>query len=512
MNKQVLSPFDCDMCAMIEDITKQEIEVTASDTSIRLSWAQNGSDGNDTPEAQRIEALKQAIRGRLGDRFIEFFYADGRQSVYMKYDPEEMRTRLVDPDATAGTRYCRTLLEVDAIQFRRDNVDDVLRFTGGGTVTTPRTPNGKAMFSFPDGNGIFVDVPESWYIIRELNGRFTARPEKDFKREFEPKGTPAENYTEQPARPVVAQIANLFNELFGTNIASRCRKMEEEFNEYKEAVKHAMPTFDDPGRMNAVIDELADLNAVVFHSAAILGIPQRDLLEMAYDKVKGRQTDPNYKRTHQHEPNKGCGDCSNFMYEDVNGNGYCEAFKSEQRCGNLRCQEYKPKNNRAMNNREQFINEIAEVVNRNSMEKAFNDTPDFILARIAVEAMEMFTRASAHRDDFHEFRTADYARKHKAICESEKKAKPVNTCKGRPLIDVCPAVQMEKQPERKREYKKPEAHDVPKEVEAMAAFFADMFPGSEIQIQRVDLKENPRNKRRAKNQQKNRKGGRNNER
>ena len=54
-----------------------------------------------------------------------------------------------------------------------------------------------------------------------------------------------------------------------------------------------------------------------------------------------------------------------------------------------------------MINREQFINEIAEVVNRNSMEKAFNDTPDFILARIAVEAMEMFTRASAHRDDYH---------------------------------------------------------------------------------------------------------------
>lgn len=31
-----------------------------------------------------------------------------------------------------------------------------------------------------------------------------------------------------------------------------------------------------------------------------------------------------------------------------------------------------------MINREQFINEIAEVVNRNSMEKAFNDTPDLI--------------------------------------------------------------------------------------------------------------------------------------
>lgn len=159
-----------------------------------------------------------------------------------------------------------------------------------------------------------------------------------------------------------------------------------------------------------------------------------------------------------------------------------------------------------MINREQFINEIAEVVNRNPMEKAFNDTPDFILARIAVEAMEMFTHASAHRDNYHGFRTAD-DRKYKAICESEKKAKPVNTCKGCPLIDVCPAVKMEKQPEHKREYKKPEAFDMPKDVEAMAAFFADMFPGYEIQIQRVDLKKNPRDKHRAKNQRKNRKGG-----
>lgn len=199
MNKQVLSPFDCDMCAMIEDITQQEINVTASDTSIRLSWSQNGSEGKDKPEAQRITALKQAIRGRLGDRFIEFSYADNKQSVYMKYDPEEypeeVRTKLADPDTTAGSRYCRIMLEVDAIQFRRDNVNDVLKFTGGGTVTTP---NGKAVYSFPDGNGIFIDVPEDWFIIREPNGRFTARPEKDFKREFEPKEIPAEKSQIQP--------------------------------------------------------------------------------------------------------------------------------------------------------------------------------------------------------------------------------------------------------------------------------------------------------------------------
>lgn len=213
MNKQVLSPFDCDMCAMIEDITKQEIEVTASDTSIRLSWAQNGSEGNDKAEGQRIEALKQAIRGRLGDRLIEFFYADGRQSVYMKYDPEEypeqIRTRLVEPDATAGTRYCRTLLEVDAIQVRRDNLDDLLRFTGGGTMTIPRTPNGRAVYSFPDGNGIFIDAPETYYIVREPDGRLTTRPEREFNREFEPKGV---SVPKEPGDKGCGNCANFTNE------------------------------------------------------------------------------------------------------------------------------------------------------------------------------------------------------------------------------------------------------------------------------------------------------------
>lgn len=124
-----------------------------------------------------------------------------------------------------------------------------------------------------------------------------------------------------------------------------------------------------------------------------------------------------------------------------------------------------------MINREQFINEIAEVVNRNSMEKAFNDTPDFILARIAVEAMEMFTRASAHRDDFHEFRTADYDRNIKGSTRNRRRSMCQKMWKQwRLSLLIC-------------------------------------SPGSKIQIQRVDLKKNPRNKRRVKNQRKNRKGG-----
>ena len=43
-----------------------------------------------------------------------------------------------------------------------------------------------------------------------------------------------------------------------------------------------------------------------------------------------------------------------------------------------------------MNKREKFVKEIAEVINRNSLEGNFNDTPDYILASVAVAAMEAF--------------------------------------------------------------------------------------------------------------------------
>ena len=138
-----------------------------------------------------------------------------------------------------------------------------------------------------------------------------------------------------------------------------------------------------------------------------------------------------------------------------------------------------------MNKREKFLKEIAEVINRNSLEAHFNDTPDYILAKVAVEAMENFAEVSAQRDNWYEFKKAD---------------KPGEVVRNEDC-DNCP------------EHKKPEAFDIPKEVRAMAEFFGKMFPDSGVEIRRVGMpKRNPRDKRRAKNQRKNRKGGRNNER
>lgn len=236
MKESKLNPFDAELLVMIRDITKREPAVEEQNDGYEITVNNWGC--RPVKLMQMKNAVAGRAAGRLKDTLLRTRVLCSKWHTSPTEYPEQIRTRLVDPDATAGTRYCRTLLEVDAIQVRRDNVDDLLRFTGGGTMTTPRTPDGRAVYSFADGNGIFIDAPESWFIVREPNGRMIARPERDFNREFEPKGIhTVGNYDGQPARPSITEITDLFNKLFGTNIASRCRKIEEEFNEYKQAVR-----------------------------------------------------------------------------------------------------------------------------------------------------------------------------------------------------------------------------------------------------------------------------------
>ena len=207
MTESKLNPFDAELLVMIGDIAKSQPEVEENPDRYEITVDTTEIQGN------AIEALKQAVAGRLGKRLLVTHTLDAAVVFNVEYDPteypEQIRTRLVEPDATAGTRYCRTLLEVDAIQVRRDNLDDLLRFTGGGTMTIPRTPNGRAVYSFPDGNGIFIDAPETYYIVREPDGRLTTRPEREFNREFEPKGV---SVPKEPGDKGCGNCANFTNE------------------------------------------------------------------------------------------------------------------------------------------------------------------------------------------------------------------------------------------------------------------------------------------------------------
>lgn len=136
--------------------------------------------------------------------------------------------------------------------------------------------------------------------------------------------------------------------------------------------------------------------------------------------------------------------------------------------------------------KKEFIKELAELINKHGLEKEMRDIPDYILAKVAVEAMENFAEASARRDNWHGFKEAD---KPGEVVRNED-------CDNCPVRGICP------------EHKKPEAFDVPKEVRAMAEFFGKMFPGSKVEIHRVEMtRRNPRDKSRGKNKRKNRKGG-----
>lgn len=109
-----------------------------------------------------------------------------------------------------------------------------------------------------------------------------------------------------------------------------------------------------------------------------------------------------------------------------------------------------------------FAQELAALINRHGIDAKMN-TNDWILADVAIDALNAYGKANQLRE---KMANAPEPGKDDCDCRRVHCAEPY---KGKPNPGG-------------KEYRKPEAFDVPKEVEAMAAFFADMFPGSEIQI------------------------------
>lgn len=300
MTESKLNPFDAELLVMIGDIAKSQPEVEEKPDRYEITVNTTEMQG------KSIEALKQAVAGRLGKRLLVTHTLDAAVIFNVEYDPteypEQIRTRLVEPDATAGTRYCRTLLEVDAIQVRRDNLDDLLRFTGGGTMQVPRTPGGLAVYSFPTENGVMLDVPEGNFIVLAPDGKFGKMDMQTFMANFEEKDANTAGLTFDEKR-----LFEKMNKLFGKNIEKRLGKLAEEYNELFEAFERYLSREKTQREINEInpgthdiIDELADVNVVLFHIAALLGYSQKELQGMAYTKIAGREKNPEFMRKHPH--------------------------------------------------------------------------------------------------------------------------------------------------------------------------------------------------------------------
>lgn len=72
-----------------------------------------------------------------------------------------------------------------------------------------------------------------------------------------------------------------------------------------------------------------------------------------------------------------------------------------------------------------FIKELAELINKHSLEKEMEDTPDYILAQVCVGAMAVFSEAIARRDEWHGFRKTDEKN------AADAKRDDCNICKDR---------------------------------------------------------------------------------
>lgn len=80
----------------------------------------------------------------------------------------------------------------------------------------------------------------------------------------------------------------------------RFLKLTEEYHELFVVADDMLVNGIIPENTSEIIDELADLNAVLFHIAALFGYSQKELQEMAYTKIAGREKNPEFMRKHPH--------------------------------------------------------------------------------------------------------------------------------------------------------------------------------------------------------------------
>lgn len=172
-----------------------------------------------------------------------------------------------------------------------------------------------------------MSVPERWAVIRFPDGRFGKMEYEEFVETFEEKdeNKPVLSFNEK-------RLFAKMNSLFGKDLQKRFSKLTEEYHELFVVADDMLVNGIIPDDMTEIIDELADMNAVLFHIAALFGYSQKELLEIAYKKIAGREKNPEFMRKHPHkEPESPvCGNCSNFENEDTEDDGFCNGKQTAQ--------------------------------------------------------------------------------------------------------------------------------------------------------------------------------------
>jgi len=95
------------------------------------------------------------------------------------------------------------------------------------------------------------------------------------------------------------RFLKVVNEKYGTDLFTRFEKLDEEFQELINANVwnlHEDVLENEQEAIDHLKDEICDVYAVLTHIAGILGMNHKDMLDSVLDKIKGRETDPEYRR------------------------------------------------------------------------------------------------------------------------------------------------------------------------------------------------------------------------
>lgn len=96
------------------------------------------------------------------------------------------------------------------------------------------------------------------------------------------------------------KLLTVLDDKFGREPLSRMEKLDEEVKELFEAFgnvyngERGLTTSET--KLGYLRDEVADVYAVLSQVADILGMSQRDMIDRVMDKLKKRETDPEYKK------------------------------------------------------------------------------------------------------------------------------------------------------------------------------------------------------------------------
>lgn len=169
--KENLSPFDYELCLMVESLTENECEPKNGGDHYFIE-----ADYSKHNDPDYIAAVQDAIEGRVGKRLLELKDDPERHCLFVRIKFEKNKYPVCigderdhyEPEPYVGMVYCRQDGVVYALEVNDRNREKLHRFVGGGQ--TRIAEDGTVSHHFLTKKGMFVDAPQGSYIVSDMDG------------------------------------------------------------------------------------------------------------------------------------------------------------------------------------------------------------------------------------------------------------------------------------------------------------------------------------------------------